>query len=159
MSDMEFYRWYKAHGICPRCRTNNAMAGHVLCAECAEKKAEYMAEYRKSHRAELNAKQRARRARYRAEGLCQCGKPARPGMSRCIDCSLTAIRNGEKYRALHPRKPLWMRKERGICLRCDEPAVEGKRLCAHHLELARQSVKVAKAAWYERRAQCSKVKL
>jgi len=145
------YYWYRAHNICPRCKQNDAIPGQVLCPECAEK----ARKYRTAHRDRENARKRERRAQRKEQGLCMCGKPARPGRTKCLECFLRDRRTTKRKET----KPIWLRREQGICLRCDEKAVEGRTLCAHHLELARQSVKVAKAAWYERRAQCSKVKL
>lgn len=28
------YFWYKSHGICPCCKTEQAMLGNVLCFDC-----------------------------------------------------------------------------------------------------------------------------
>ena len=47
---------------------------------------EHHGKYREKNRARLAEKERERRARRRAEGLCiDCGKPAVPGKVRCAE--------------------------------------------------------------------------
>ena len=99
----ERYWWYRERGLCPKCGTRYAEAGHAYCKACAmdysrmRKKADPTGELRRE-------KDRAKRERRRAEGMCyDCGAPAH-GKSRCPRCMersrqrrhVWAIRHGKK---------------------------------------------------------------
>lgn len=93
------YRWYKAHGICPRCRTRWCVPGHVYCDDCyAHQYA--VAERRDPGRVQRNAYDRDRRARLKAEGICtHCGqRPAEPGKLKCKECKDKQNESNRMYR-------------------------------------------------------------
>ena len=55
-----------------------------------------------------------RRARYRALGLCSCGRPPMEGRKRCSTCIASARPAGRKYQ--RRRRPHL--KKLGICVVC-----------------------------------------
>lgn len=67
--------------------------------------------------------QKANRAYYLSRGLCpRCGgaHPVRPGMKRCMECS---IKEGERAKAKHDA-----RVTAGLCVRCGGPVGDDGRL-------------------------------
>ena len=77
MYDREEYEWFKAHGICVRCRKAKARSGRTTCAESAAQKTErtlryfneLTAEKRKEYSQRATEKQRERRDALYAAGL------------------------------------------------------------------------------------------
>lgn len=120
----EEYMYYKSRGLCPICRKAYAAAGHVSCPECIEKAT---LRAMKRDKAAVTAKQKQRYQRRKAEGMCvQCGgRPAIEGKVLCEKCLLKRkIYNASHYiRVIRPD---------GACLKCNEPAVHGKKYCARH---------------------------
>ena len=45
MYDREEYEWFKAHGICVRCRKAKARSGRTTCAACAAQNTERTLRY------------------------------------------------------------------------------------------------------------------
>jgi hypothetical protein len=105
-----------------------------------------------------------RAIRYRAAGLCGCGRPPKPGCKSCKTCTdkihlATKVRKqtpghckgcgkGDqpqgrycevctRNRAEARRRTKQRRAELGQCGRCQEPAAEGAALCQVHLEKVR----------------------
>lgn len=106
----ERYMYYKAHGICPECGQNKAVSGHVYCVSCAEAQAVCnmvrRARMTPEERALEHQKTRPRRLMLYQErkeaGLCvSCGKPSRPGKTRCMMC---AEKMNEKQRIRDRRR-------------------------------------------------------
>lgn len=96
MMKSNYYDWYKSHGICPRCRKEDAAKGHVYCLNCLDEQALLQMELRANlsdeKKADILKKQnesnKKRYARLKAEGICpNCGKrKARIGMVFCAYC-------------------------------------------------------------------------
>lgn len=81
----ENYRWYKAGGICPKCKKAWAAPGRVFCEPCLkQKKAETM-----KFGGEYNARKcKERRERLKEQGLCvRCARPAVEGKVLCAECA------------------------------------------------------------------------
>jgi len=114
-------------GICPTCKKREAAKGFVQCPECIEKRTNYNAMRRARDREAYNQSRREQKARLLAEGRCACGKPLAEGKKRCERCLL---RNRQYRRENYVFKV----KPEGICRWCNEPVVEGKKLCAAHYE-------------------------
>lgn len=143
------YEWYKAHGICVKCKKHEAARGHVLCPDCMDRlRKNYYArvskETEKEHR-ERNAKakeyERSLRAKRKAEHRClNCGKPAKDGDIYCYECGLQVRRKDRekirRYRAEHPEYEPRIKTDfsPGLCSRCNEPALPGYKLCKRHYE-------------------------
>jgi hypothetical protein len=136
------YEWYKARGLCPRCRINKAADGMVTCPNCILESAMRDIGYGTARKT-VNAK--ALRERYKLQGLCvRCGKrPAKPGILSCEQCS-------KKYNA---KNRIWQREHYvhkirpdGICRFCDNPVVPGKKLCAIHMVSENAKLEKARAA-------------
>lgn len=82
----ERYEWYKAHGICPRCR-EQAMVGRVYCAKCFRKTHAHWDKVDKD--GSVNRQRCAdRRKRLKAAGMCvNCGNAkAVDGKTLCPKC-------------------------------------------------------------------------
>ena len=62
---------------------------------------------------------RANAATWSAKGLCRkCGRPPRPGLSRCADCAAEYQRRRDRALA------------RGVCVRCEkQEPIAGRRIC------------------------------
>ncbi len=128
--------WYRQHGICIMCRSNDAMIGKTLCPECDEKNLERCKKYAEALPPEKKKLQKERVRKWRAarveKGLCVvCGKP-----------------NHDKRFKLCPRCRAYHRQLKqgdaknyaqiGKCRRCGGDLVEGYAFCEKHLEDARQ---------------------
>lgn len=97
----ELYQWYKAHGICPKCKTEWAAPGRVFCLDCLKKK---RAEIMKNGSDYNMQKCRERREKLKAQGLCvSCGKKAVEGRVLCQVC---ARRNNEAQQVRYIKKRL-----------------------------------------------------
>ena len=146
----ESYAWYREHGICPRCKTRDAAIGWKRCAECQYKMYVYASapeRYEKYRQTELN-----RYARRRAEGICvTCGKqPAAPGHASCEPC--LAKKRYQQRRAYRLKI-----RPTELCMRCDQPAVKGYKLCPAHLKQMRAIAPLGGQAEAKRRkaeAEC-----
>ena len=102
-SDKESYRWYREHGICPRCKKRFNKPGRVHCEVCladmvrSKDERDPGGENRKVY-------DQDRRARLKAKGLCPvCGKrkPAE-GRVECAICRQSKWDSQKKYR-IHQR--------------------------------------------------------
>jgi hypothetical protein len=144
------YDWYKSHHICTRCRRETAVPGRILCPDCAAKSRIKAAERRAVKRDEINRKQREWNIRKKEQGLCRCGRPARPGKVQCLECALRDNRRKtERQHANTQVMPLGLRKELHICLRCLKPAVAGYCYCEEHLAKQREYMSKAIAAGHK----------
>lgn len=93
----DLYRWYKEHGICPRCK-NWCEPGMVYCASCYRKVRNY--KKRREKNGISNSEQcRERRERLKAAGVCvACGKrPATGGKTTCNVCEAKRRESREAY--------------------------------------------------------------
>ena len=146
------YEWYKSHHICTQCLREDATPGRTLCPDCAEKNRDRAARRRAAKRDEINLQQKQRNLKLRENGLCRCGRPARPGKALCIECAVKDNRKTiERRHARGQTMPLGLRKELHICLRCQKPAVEGYCYCEEHR--AKQREHMAKAIADEKRQE------
>lgn len=87
---MNYYDWYKSHGICPRCRKEDAAKGHVYCLNCLDRESVSTMLYRASHDTHDRNKAECRERYYRAKekGFCvRCKqRKAREGKTTCQIC-------------------------------------------------------------------------
>ena len=148
------YYYLKKHGICVRCGTREAMPKHVLCDVCAEKERKWkekrnalMTDDEKrldaNHR---NAVTKERNRRYKENGLCiLCGKKALEGKSYCLECLIKTRRRAHAiyYRKREKIGYVKTNFSPGLCSKCNEPALPGKKLCQRHYEAALKGLRKA----------------
>ena len=137
------YDWYKSHHICTRCRKETAVPGRTLCPDCAAQSRIKAAERRAVKRDEINQKYKEWNIQKKEQGLCRCGRPARPGKVQCVEC---ALRDRKRRLSKQKAMPLGLRKELHICLRCLKPVVPGYCYCEEHLAKQREYMAKAIAA-------------
>ena len=148
------YNARKEAGLCARCGKASVRKGHVMCVQCEAdiaawhyaKKAQLTPEEREAYLARERARNRARRDRLKAQGLCiVCGKyPTEGGKIRCKTCA------AKHSRETHERKirdgELKQYRERGLCLHCGAERVPGKMYCMACLAKKRKALEKAWAA-------------
>lgn len=133
--------WLKSHGICVMCKKRMTFNHYTICARCLEKNALRCAEYRERNKQACNARTRDWKERMKAEGRCtQCGKPNPDAGSRvrCRKCRATQ----NAWRMVHYVHKV---KPDGECRYCQQPVVDGYRMCEHHLAQARRNLELARA--------------
>lgn len=135
--------YLKSIGRCPQCGAKVA-PGWVYCPVCRLKNVEYeenaddeTKERRRNSRKKSDA---SRRERYGNEGRCKkCGREKEDdGYLSCEFCRAKAI---SRYVENHTPS---MKKENGICLWCDKPAVDGHCYCEEHLKQHREAAAYAR---------------
>ena len=146
----EEYHYYKAHGICVSCHSEEAAKGRSCCLNCLSIKAEQQRK-RKSLLSEeeqeemkrvMREKSQALRDYRKANGLCTiCGKPAYENHSTCYEHYLYHKRYSER-RSRAKKKGY---SEQGLCRICGKPTAEGKKYCAEHLEQYREKARCMRA--------------
>ena len=144
----ERYYWYKEHGICVSCGQEEAAPGKVRCEECAAKEAtRRLAAYYQQGKAQQAAdlqRHKVRYARHKALGRCtDCGKTVSTGKRLCLDCSLRRRRYDKRFFDAHRRVKTDFSD--GLCCKCNEPVVPGKKLCARHYAIAAANARKAHA--------------
>lgn len=132
--------WYKAHGICPRCKVNDAFENHVHCAACLEKIILACQRTRIKNGADIYSRRyverrREMRQKRREAGLCpRCGQPAKVGKF-CLEHHIKNARKNEKLRAgrRNVGEAFRERMSAGLCMYCGKPQVKGFKFCEDHL--------------------------
>ena len=159
MPDKETYHWLKDHHICTVCGSEDAEPHKTKCAECAAKEAvrrkKYWARLDKETREKAIRGGVARQRSLKTQGRCVCcGRRAAKGHVRCTECLIkTRRRNKKQYDA----KRVKTNFAEGLCSRCNEPALTGKKLCAKHYDIARRSMENVNRLNQERRATANHV--
>lgn len=144
----ERYYWYKEHGICVSCGQEEAAPGKVRCEECAAKvTTRRLAAYYRQGKAQQAAdlqRHKVRYARRKALGRCtDCGKTVSTGKRLCLDCSLRRHRYDKRFFDAYRRVKTDFSD--GLCCKCNEPVVPGKKLCARHYAIALENLRKANA--------------
>lgn len=106
--ERRYRREHKANGVCTMC-AHPAEPGRTMCARHLESTVKRVAEVQRA---------------YSDAGLCKCGKEPRPGIKSCTGC----IERAQAYYARRVER----RKQRGLCIRCTQPAVPGLLSCERH---------------------------
>ena len=109
------YRRHALASTCVECGREAAVGGRVLCAPCAERRAQKRADRRKA-------------------SLCACGVPALSGRSSCGNC-LAALRRRRlaQRRGIEERDYLRMLDgQGGRCAICRQSCRTGRRLAVDH---------------------------
>ena len=85
MADESYY-WYKSHGICVKCKKNNASPNRIMCDECREKWNAIRREKSKNPEYKNWKKQynKEHKEKMLENGLCpMCGKNWNKGLCQC----------------------------------------------------------------------------
>lgn len=139
----ETRHWYQDNGICPRCRKNTIEGDEKVCPECNAKNANMTAKRRGENREEYNEKQKIihRNLYYKRieQGICtRCGKRKTDygyktcGICRAKDAEYKRIKYGKPNRS--------ERCEQGLCYFCDNPVMEGYKVCEKHYQTCLQNL-------------------
>ena len=144
MYDREYYleekEWLKSHGICTRCKKQDADPGHSLCLICRMD-----ARGRKKPRTEEQKRQHAENMRRfyaekRAAGLCMnCSKPAYQGHAHCYHHYIYYKRKGRQQNAKRSNNYA----ELGLCRICGGERREGSKLCETHYQQYAEQMRAA----------------
>lgn len=131
------------HTVFARDAEEDAEPHKTLCAECAAKHAarirRYWAALDEEKRQETLRRKHEVRTLNKTRGLCiYCGKKAVKGRTHCLECALRRKRKGEAR--LEARRVKTDFSE-GLCCRCNEPVMPGKKLCKKHYDAAIKGVK------------------
>ena len=114
----------------------------TLCGMCGKKRGTRQ-EPLEIHKRRGATKKRARREQRESMGLCVvCGKrKAIKGKKHCLECLLKARRAN---RAQYDAKRVKTNFSEGLCCKCNDPVVPGKKVCARHYDIARRSMEAAR---------------
>ena len=126
-------------GICYRCRKNPIMGVEKMCPECRAKLATWE-ENRPEDKIEIAKEQirisHAKKRQYcRENGICyNCKK--RESLPNKKLCSICREKLNRKNREYYAKNKIGLTKdekiETGICIWCDNPAKDGKKICESH---------------------------
>lgn len=97
MADESYY-WYKSHGICVKCKRNDASPNRIMCDECREKWNAIRREKIKDPEYKKWKKQynKEHKEKMLENGLCPiCGKPLHQGHKTCYECWFKTERDGK----------------------------------------------------------------
>lgn len=116
------------------CHQADAVPGMQACADCFYKRQmRRIAKSSPQERAKQAEYRRQWRAKHKAEGLCsECNQPVVDGTTRC-----------KKHQILHKAETQFHKvhvvPDLGKCsiVKCNEPAMPGKRFCAAHYQMKR----------------------
>lgn len=133
---MTEYQWYRQHGICTDCHSENALPRIAYCRCCKAMRIEYNRvswEKCKEKRIPINREQHKNLYWQRKEaGLCtRCGKNApETGKAKCTRClrkDAGVHKKSARGRGVQSRYD-WLRQE--LCWTCGKyPHIQGKKLC------------------------------
>ena len=136
MPDKETYHWFKDHHICTKCGKEDAEPHQTMCAECLEKsrackKKAYAALDEDARRMKCQ-RSAERYERLKAQRICpKCGRKSVKGFVLCLECRLKGRRRDRERRVERRVKTDF---SEGICSKCNEPVVPGKKVCAKHYD-------------------------
>lgn len=146
--------YYKSHGICPNCGTEQLVGSEKLCIECQakkyaqnrESKAKYDAEYYRKRRQEMID-----------NGICvQCGRKAKPGRTMCEICLDKKKRYRREQRGDIPRSE---RLSYGLCYICGDVLDNNRRLCVKCCEKVQSNLPESskETEWYKYHQRQNKI--
>ena len=155
----ELKKWYIDNGICCYCGQEKAAKGRQLCLNCADIMSIRSMAYYEANKEELKAKMRDRahqRYRERKErGECiACGKPAKPGKTRCERCLAKDARRHIETARKQGALPRSMFGDGEHCSMCGKP-VDNSKLCPSCYEITLKNIAHArtfvKGGWKSKR--------
>ena len=128
-------------GICYRCRKNPIMGNEKMCPECRAKLCEWKnnrpEEKRKIEKEQTRISHEKKRQYCRENGICyNCQK--RESLPNKKLCSICRAKLNRKNREYYAKNNIGLTKEekieKGICIWCDNPVKDGKKICEAHYE-------------------------
>lgn len=135
--------YYKSKGICINCFNEQAEPNKVLCWECAEKDRLRVRTYDKERKKQYNKR---KKELCDAFGICTtCMKRKKFKGKQCIHCYMKRHKEYRDSISSSDKLPkeLWVEFDK--CMVCGEDRVEGHKLCAKHLEVARNNAATARS--------------
>lgn len=133
----EYYHWYKAAGICPKCKSAPVTKGRSACPNCLDAEAERQRRRRdfatdaekKAMCDKASATKAALYQRRKEQGLCvACGKrKAQDRRVRCGICLAKERRAAERFKRKNGVMSIQDKWAEG-CI-CGKPAMHGKKVC------------------------------
>ena len=150
----ETYLWRKTHGICVRCGREDAEPHKTKCVECLGQEAACAKKFRDSmseaQKREQSKRRRLKRDARKTSGLCVCcGKKVSKGKSYCLECW---IKERRRKKAQYETRRMKTDFAEGLCCRCNEPALPGKKLCEKHYACVMRGIEVMNRRNQERKA-------
>ena len=148
MRDMR--QWLKGLHRCTECKGQDAftLAGHSLCADCTEKRAEYNRNYGIQNRDTISQQKRKRYEELKEQGLCtRCAKnPTVPDHVTCTYCLAKQHRRDRRRYDKHLLETGKTRRgESALCYNCcKRPAMPDRRQCEQCYGKSAQSVRTAR---------------
>lgn len=118
MADESYY-WYKSHGICVKCKKNDASPNRIMCDECREKWNAIRREKIKDPEYKKWKKQynKKHKEKMLENGLCpMCGKPLYQGHKTCYEHWLKNRKRWKRYEENHRGTIRNQWREAGLCL-------------------------------------------
>ena len=121
----------KSLGICPRCMKNPIYVGENACPDCMKKARDNYQDHKETILEQGRGYWKKAKEHDEANGICiWCRKrKATPGYKSCAFCR--PKHNKKRKYDIHPAE----RPSYGLCYRCGEPVVPGKRLCKKHYDM------------------------
>lgn len=141
MTDLQ--KWYKEHGICPKCGQRRGFNGHVCCEICLEKNQLNNIKYQsdpervKRYNDKANKRKMSQYYQCKSQGICTtCHKKQAAKGQLCLECWRKRQNRREKEKIGRLRRGMhWAEKKaQGRCFYCEKPAIEGKCFCEEHLK-------------------------
>ncbi|CDE12111.1 putative uncharacterized protein [Ruminococcus sp. CAG:330] len=130
----EQYWFYVKHGVCPRCKKQNAAPNRKFCADCLYKMTETSAQrYHNMTQEEKQKRNEHLRMRYqerKSSGLCvTCGKkPPLQGQTKCLECRAKCRKNSLEYKRRKGALPRILFGDGYHCVSCGADVYKRK-LC------------------------------
>lgn len=151
---INYYDWYKSHGICPNCGRETAANGRVKCLVCLSDDAERARRRRAEGLAsDTNEAHRRLYEMRKQNNICvSCGqRPPLNDRVRCGICLSKARAAQEKIRRKRGQPPECLyRNTEGRCSTCGKPSLPGKRLCERCFENACRALDRGRQALMEK---------
>ena len=139
----EYREWAKKNKICTNCFREKAFNGRTMCPECLDKNKERS----EKTRTEASKEQRRKYIKRKRDlcvafGICrECLKRhSVKGESKCLDCKVKQVKRNEAKRDKDKVKRNF-RTQLSLCYFCGEKAIEGKKTCQKHYEIAGNNLK------------------
>lgn len=142
------YEFLKIRGICTKCGKNKAVNKTTYCEYCLEKDVIKNAKYREKNRHRLREENKKRmqdlRDRRKQNGECtKCGKKLNlvfdgNNTVKCKRCKVYYMEYMRKRRSKDDKQKITREEkiELKVCLYCNSKAIEGKKLCEKHYNIA-----------------------
>lgn len=137
----EARKWYREHGLCPACGGNRDDK-YIYCLACRRRNADYARNTTPTEHTRESRRRTALKWYYdkKAKGICiKCGK--RAAMSGRTWCAICAGRQNAKAKVKRAEKAVM--RDPLKCFFCNEPVLDGKKVCEKHYAMCLDKLAVA----------------